>query len=67
MATESLLDLTNHVFKCRLCMREFELDDTQIKITAIVKIRFFELTQIQVLYKKDFLQELLTSYFSTSA
>lgn len=58
MATESLLDLTNHVFKCRLCMKEFELDDTQIKITAIVKIRFYELTQIQVCTRKVFLVSL---------
>lgn len=48
MATESLLDLSNHTHKCRLCLKEFELDDTQIKLTQIVQIRFFELTQLQV-------------------
>lgn len=43
-----VLDFTNHENKCRLCLRDFEIDDTQIKITSIVEIRFYELTSINV-------------------
>lgn len=39
MATEIKFDLDNHTSKCRLCLKEFEIDDTQIKITKIVEIR----------------------------
>lgn len=46
--TESLFDFQNHVTKCRCCLKEFEIDDTQIKITEIVQIRFQELTQMIV-------------------
>lgn len=41
-------DFVNHLYKCRTCLKQFEIDDTQIKITAIVQLRFQELTQIQL-------------------
>lgn len=48
MATESIIDFDNHLLKCRCCLREFDAEDTQIKITEIVEIRFQEITQIEV-------------------
>lgn len=48
MASEAIVDFDNHVLKCRCCMREFEIDDTQIKITLIVQMRFEELTSLTV-------------------
>lgn len=47
-ATESLFNFENHVLRCRCCLRQFEIDDTQIKITQIVQLRFQELTQMIV-------------------
>lgn len=39
MSAELGLDFDNHLSKCRMCLKEFEIDDTQIKITRIVEIR----------------------------
>lgn len=41
-------DFENHQNKCRCCLREFEEDDSHIKITGIVETRFQELTNIEV-------------------
>jgi Zinc-finger associated domain (zf-AD) len=41
-------DFLNHLVKCRTCLKQFEIDDTQIKITPIVQLRFQEFTQIQL-------------------
>lgn len=48
MSLETEINLENHRDKCRCCLQEFEEDDSHIKITAIVQIRFQELTQIDV-------------------
>lgn len=48
MASEAIIDFENHSVKCRCCLKEFEMDDTQIKITSIVQIRFEELTNVSV-------------------
>lgn len=39
MSKEIGIDLDNHLSKCRVCLKDFEIDDTQIKITRIVEIR----------------------------
>lgn len=48
MTAEIEYDFENHLNKCRCCLRDFEEDDTLIKITPIVEIRFLELTQLDV-------------------
>lgn len=56
MTTESIIDFDNHLIKCRCCLREFEAEDTQIKITEIVRMRFQEITQLEVnigLYRRS--------------
>lgn len=45
---ESIVDFDNHLLKCRCCLRDFEMDDAQIKITPIVQLRFRELTNLDV-------------------
>ena len=47
-APESPDEFDNHKSKCRCCLKEFEIDDTQIKITQIVQVRFQEFTQMIV-------------------
>lgn len=47
-ATESILDFTAHENKCRLCIREFDMEDAQIKITTAVQLRFQQLTSLSV-------------------
>jgi hypothetical protein len=48
MASEAIIDFDNHIIKCRCCLKDFEIDDTQIKITSIVIRRFEELCGIAV-------------------
>ncbi|CRL06415.1 CLUMA_CG019612, isoform A [Clunio marinus] len=45
---QSLLELDNHQRCCRFCLKEFDTDDTQIKITPTVMLRFQELTEISL-------------------
>lgn len=48
MSAEFSIELENHLLKCRCCMKYFEMDDAQIRITPIVVCRFFELTNLNV-------------------
>lgn len=52
MAEELIQDFENHIIKCRCCLKDFEIDDTQIKITAIVQSRFKDLTQLEVMFEE---------------
>lgn len=44
-----IIDFENHKDKCRCCLRDFEDDDTQIKITRAVQTRFVEICQVIVI------------------
>lgn len=46
--TESIIDFENHLDKCRVCLKDFDMEDTQVKITAAVQQRFEELTALSV-------------------
>jgi len=48
MTQETIIELDNHLIKCRCCLREFHDEDIQIKITRIVEERFLNLTQMEV-------------------
>lgn len=47
-AAESIIEFENHLDKCRVCLKEFDMEDAQIKITAAVQLRFQELTALTV-------------------
>lgn len=47
MSSAEKINFDNHKDKCRCCFRSFEIEDMQIKVTEIVKIRFQEITQIE--------------------
>lgn len=76
MSVEITFDLDNHISKCRLCLKEFEIDDTQIKITKIVEIRvsynfviknLLQLFKICPYFQFGELTSLMVSYFSFSS
>lgn len=48
MAQETIIELDGHLIKCRCCLKEFDEEDTQIKITKIIHERFQTLTQLEV-------------------
>lgn len=48
MTQETIIELDNHLIKCRCCLKEFHDEDIQIKITRIVEERFLNLTQMEV-------------------
>ncbi|KAL7023230.1 hypothetical protein ACKWTF_012523 [Chironomus riparius] len=48
MTQETIIELDNHLVKCRCCLREFHDEDIQIKITRIVEERFQSLTQMEL-------------------
>lgn len=48
MSSPESLAFENHEDKCRCCLRDFEIEDMQIKVTEIVENRFQELTQIEM-------------------
>lgn len=48
MTSETIIELDNHLNKCRFCLKEFDEEDTQVKITKIIEERFLNLTQVEV-------------------
>lgn len=46
--TESIIDFENHLEKCRVCLKDFGMEDDQIRITTAVQQRFQELTSLSV-------------------
>lgn len=69
MAQEAIIDLDNHINKCRCCLKEFDEEDIQIKITKIVEERFQTLTQIEVnriFFLKKIIHQLYLQLFYSS-
>lgn len=48
MTTETIIDLDNHLTKCRCCLKEFDDEDIQIKITRIIEERYLNFTELKV-------------------
>lgn len=63
MSSADEFNFENHKINCRCCLRGFEEEDIQIKVTGIVEKRFQELTQIEV---ENFFFELTRGIFCFS-
>jgi hypothetical protein len=60
-------EFKNHWLKCRFCLKNFNNNEKQAKITREIENKFFKMTQIEVNFSGKFLIQfmLIAIYFSS--